>query len=125
METYVGLLRQSLDELRSAYPLLLDKLSQQVGDLLGHSLKSEAGRFEVSQRAGAVIGVSGDFRLDAFATRLKTASDSVEWLESIGLGSERLLSIVAEMTRQAVAEQKEPTEGASESPSEGKRPWGN
>jgi hypothetical protein len=30
------------------------------------------------------VGLSGDFRLDAFATRLKTASDSVEWIESIG-----------------------------------------
>jgi hypothetical protein len=216
LDAYTTLLRQSLDELRSAYPLLLDKLSQQVGDLLGHPLKSETGRFDLSQRAGAVAGVSGDFRLDAFATRLKTASDSVEWLESIGglaankpvrdwidndidralfeladlctrfrrvegvaqtigkrdelgalalivdtqdngrtlvqvsevlpgerdiamsvlaelkarlqqrgLGAERLLSIMAEMTRQAVSEQSASTDSALARPSEGKRSWRN
>lgn len=84
LETYTTLLRQSLHELRSAYPLLLDKLSNQVSDLLGESLNSEQGRFHLSRRAGVIVGVSGDFRLDAFATRLRTASDSVEWLESIG-----------------------------------------
>lgn len=216
LDTYTTLLRQSLDELRSAYPLLLDKLSQQVGDLLGRPLRSETGRFDLSQRAGAVAGVSGDFRLDAFATRLKTASDSVEWLESIGglaankpvrdwidndidralfeladlcarfrrvesvartiakrdelgalalivdtqdaggtllqvsevlpgerdiamsvlaelkarlqqrgLGAERLLSIMAEMTRQAVSEQSTSTDRAPARPSEGKRSWRN
>lgn len=77
-------LRQILDELRAAYPRLLDRLGTQVEKHLGGTLRSEEGRFRLSERAGKVVGLSGDFRLDAFATRLKSASDSVEWLESVG-----------------------------------------
>lgn len=81
---YTESLQAALDELRSAYPLLIDRLTRHTGEQLGGSLTSEEGRFELSRRASSVVGLSGDFRLDSFATRLKTASDSAEWLESIG-----------------------------------------
>jgi len=84
INTYMESLRQALDELRSAYPRLLDRISLHIGNQLGETLATERGRFDLSERASAVAGISGDFRLDAFANRLKIASESVEWLESIG-----------------------------------------
>lgn len=81
---YTATLRHALDELRSAYPRLLDKIALHIGEKLGGTLATESGRFELSERAAAVAGLSGDFRLDAFANRLKIATETVEWLESIG-----------------------------------------
>jgi Family of unknown function (DUF6079) len=84
LRAYTDALRSAVNELRAAYPRLLDKLTAHVGEQLGGTLATDKGRFAISERAGFVAGRSGDFRLDAFATRLKTASSAIEWIESIG-----------------------------------------
>ena len=84
LRAYTDNLRRAVDELRAAYPRLLDKLTAHVGEQLGGTLATDKGRFAISERAGFVAGRSGDFRLDALATRLKTASNAIEWIESIG-----------------------------------------
>ncbi len=84
LRAYTDAMRLAVDELRGAYPRLLDKLTAQVGEQIGGTLATDKGRFAISERAGFVAGRSGDFRLDAFAARLKTASNAIEWIESIG-----------------------------------------
>jgi hypothetical protein len=75
---------RAMDELRAAYPRLLDRLGMGIGSHLGADIATEEGRFRISERAVTVLGLSGDFRLDAFATRLKSPSNSLPWLESLG-----------------------------------------
>ena len=84
LRAYTTALRQAVDELRAAYPRLLDQLTAHVGEQLDGTLGTEKGRFQISERASIVLGRSGDFRLDAFATRLKSAATTIEWIESVG-----------------------------------------
>ena len=60
-------LAEALRELKGAYPAMLDDLCRRMLKALGH----KGADFSVlRERAQTVAGVSGDLRLDAFATRL-------------------------------------------------------
>jgi hypothetical protein len=59
-------LESCISELYEAYP----KMLQRVEKLLLKSLSHEGSVSELNERAGNVVGITGDFRLDAFATRL-------------------------------------------------------
>lgn len=71
-----------LDEMTRAYPKMLSELRT----LLETELRCKgnpAGYKQLASRAKNVIGLSGDYRLDAFATRLKGFTGKDEEVESI------------------------------------------
>jgi len=79
-ESYVKALRAPLHELSSAYGRMLSEVESKMLDAL------DAGQGDLEglrARAKAVAGVSGDLRLDAFATRLSTFDGSRTSLEGI------------------------------------------
>ncbi len=79
-------LGRSLDELVKAYPKLIAELRQQLIDELQIDGKGALGREEINMRARNIMQVSGDFKLDAFATRLanyKSGEDDIEGLASL------------------------------------------
>lgn len=76
-------LERAVSELRSAYPLMLDRLKAVLLKNLAHSDFSEIGQEVLKQRAERVIGMSGDFRLDAFARRIKGMHGDVNRLEGL------------------------------------------
>lgn len=79
-EAYVAALRAPLQELAGAYGELL---TQVEGKML-EALDASSGDFEaLRERARSVSGVSGEFRLDAFATRLANYDGSRAALEGI------------------------------------------
>jgi hypothetical protein len=68
------------DELSDAYRLMLSNVR---GHLLGALDHGERQLDDVHRRATTVKGITGDFKLDAFATRLETYSESDETIESL------------------------------------------
>ena len=78
----VAELREGLEELGGAYPAMLSSLR----DLLLQELrvKGDNGVEAVRRRAKEVMGVTGSFRLDAFAARLSAFDDTQESIEGIG-----------------------------------------
>ncbi|KDR27147.1 hypothetical protein [Caballeronia zhejiangensis] len=77
---YVKELRPAMEKLSSAY----DRMLQSVGDRMLEALDSSlADLGSLRKRATGLVGVSGDFRLDAFATRLTTFEGKREDLEGI------------------------------------------
>lgn len=79
-EAYVAALRAPLQELAGAYGELL---TQVEGKML-EALDASSGDLEaLRERARSVSGVSGEFRLDAFATRLANYDGSRAALEGI------------------------------------------
>lgn len=66
-------------ELNSAYGLALDRVSDRLLKALDHSGNLETLR----ERARVVQGISGDFRLDAFASRLLTFSGEAVDIEGL------------------------------------------
>lgn len=74
-------LRMGLAQLAGFYPAMLADLR----DLLLRELrvKDRNGVKEMRRRAKAVMGITGNFRLDAFAARLSTFDDSREAIEGI------------------------------------------
>lgn len=81
VEEVIAELRTGLEELADAYPAMLASL----GDLLLRELRvrSEGGAERLRRRAKAVMGVTGNYRLDAFAARLSTFDESREAIEGI------------------------------------------
>lgn len=77
----VAILREGLQELIDAYPKLLRSLHE----LLMRELRARDRNDLVAlhQRAKAVMGISGNYRLDAFAARLSAFDGSDEALEGI------------------------------------------
>ncbi|RYH07768.1 ATP-binding protein [Tropicimonas sp. IMCC6043] len=71
-----GLLR----ELNQAYETMLIRLRDKMLDALGHS---ERPFEELQRRAETIKGISGDLRLDAFASRLQGFSGSLADMESL------------------------------------------
>ncbi|HEJ3201152.1 TPA: ATP-binding protein [Pseudomonas aeruginosa] len=79
-KVYVKALRAPLQELTSAY----DNMLAEVKERMLEALDANSDDLEVlRQRASSVSGVSGDLRLDAFATRLANLDGSRSSLESI------------------------------------------
>lgn len=79
-EIYVNALREPLQELAGAY----DKMLTAAGDKMLEALDaSHCDLGALRLRARSVAGVSGDLRLDAFATRLTSFDGSPTSLESI------------------------------------------
>lgn len=81
VDTIVDMLRSGLRELAGAYPAMLISLRE----LLLQELRSSGpGRIEkLRRRAKAVMGVTGNYRLDAFAARLSTYDESQEAIEGL------------------------------------------
>ena len=75
-------IRTGLKELVNAYPAMLFSLESLLFNELG-TAKTRVGRKALSARAKAVIGLSGDFRLDAFASRLVDFEGTNEGIEGI------------------------------------------
>ena len=79
-KAYVKALRAPLQELASAYGKMLAKVEAKMFDALDAS-REDLGALR--ERASSVSGVSGDLRLDAFATRLAGFDGSRASLEGI------------------------------------------
>lgn len=79
-ESYVNALRVPLQELAGAYGKMLAAVEAKMFEALGASREDLA---SLRDRAKAVAGVSGDLRLDAFATRLSGLNESRASLEGI------------------------------------------
>lgn len=86
-EAYVTALREPLQELAGAYGILLNDVECQMLKALDASKKDLE---SLRKRAALVAGVSGDLRLDSFATRLASYDGTRSSLEGI-------LSLAAEM----------------------------
>lgn len=72
--------QQVTDELSGAYQRMLAGVRAHVLDALDHGSRTEA---ELRKRAATVKGLTGDFKLDAFATRLETYDQSAETIEAL------------------------------------------
>lgn len=79
-ENYVKSLWPPLKELTNAYGEMLFEVEEKMLDALGATRVDLAA---LRERAGSVSGVSGDLRLDAFATRLASFDGSRGSLEGI------------------------------------------
>jgi len=71
----------ALEEFGSAYPEMLAQLQRRMFKALGHNPDNDLGYLR--QRAETVVGLTGDFRLDAFATRLRQFTGISTDMESI------------------------------------------
>lgn len=79
-EDYVKALQPPLKELVTAY----DEMLRSIGNRMLEALDTSWNDFSSMQRrATGLVGVSGDFRLDAFATRLTTFEGKQESLEGV------------------------------------------
>ena len=74
-------LAAALEELGDAYPNMLADLQRKMLKALGHKSQDDLSRLR--KRAETVSGLTGDFRLDAFATRLMKFHGTEENMESI------------------------------------------
>lgn len=74
---YIGDL---LRELQKAYETMLMRLQGKMLSALGHKDSHLA---SLQRRSETIIGISGDLRLDAFASRLQSFSGSLEDMESL------------------------------------------
>lgn len=81
VEAVIAELSSGIEELAGAYPAMLVSLR----DLLLRELRvrGDDGGERLRQRAKAVMGVTGNYRLDAFAARLSTFDQSREAIEGI------------------------------------------
>lgn len=85
---YLRELGQALEEMQSAYDATLSRVMTRTFESLDASFSSEEDLEALRCRARTVAGISGDFRLDAFATRLSTLAtdrESVEGLLSLAV----------------------------------------
>lgn len=73
-------LKAVTDELSGAYRSMLTKVRDSLLDALDHGRRPLP---ELCTRAATVKGMSGDFKLDAFATRLETFDDTDESIEAL------------------------------------------
>lgn len=74
-------IKGALRELDAAYPEMLRDLSGKMLRALGHAAEDDFN--ELSRRARIVAGLTGDLRIDAFATRLTTYRGEPTELEAI------------------------------------------
>ncbi|KEZ70443.1 ATP-binding protein [Pseudomonas amygdali pv. tabaci str. ATCC 11528] len=79
-ESYVAALRAPLHEIAEAYPKMLSEVEAKMLQALDASRNNLD---SLRERATAVAGISGNFRLDAFSTRLASYDGSRSALEGI------------------------------------------
>ena len=82
IDAIVASIRAGLQDLVNAYPNMLAGLDRLMLSEL-NAVKSKKGRNALSQRAKNVHGLSGDFRLDAFTSRLMSFTGTREEIEGI------------------------------------------
>lgn len=82
-EAVVAALRDGLRELVQAYPAMLRELEAVMLRELRIGELTTAGQAELRCRAEAVRGLTGNYRLDAFATRLQTYAGAIEEIEGL------------------------------------------
>jgi hypothetical protein len=75
--------RDGLVELVSAYPGMIQKFYSIMLSELGVPNESNQSLTNLKERAKNIKGITGDFKLDAFAGRLSTFSGSVEEIEGL------------------------------------------
>lgn len=80
---YLEALGETLQELQSAYPSMLSRVLDRTLETLDASFASENDIEAVRRRSQTVIGISGDFRLDAFAGRLSMLSRDPDTVDSL------------------------------------------
>ncbi len=76
----IAKLKLVTDELFSAYPAMLARVKEKLFAALDHTGRDVEA---LQKRAAGVKGITGDFLLDAFATRLETYVDDTESIEKI------------------------------------------
>ena len=82
-EAVVVALQEGLRELVEAYPKLLRELETVLLSELRIDELTDAHRSDLQVRAASVRGLTGNYRLDAFATRLQTYSSELEEIEGL------------------------------------------
>jgi hypothetical protein len=75
-----GRLALVLDELAGAYPAMLDQVRNKMLAALDHCDRPLA---ELQQRAATVKGITGDLRVDAFASRLEVIDEGQVVIEGL------------------------------------------
>lgn len=80
---FLDAMGEALREMQSAYPEMLSRVLSRTLETLDASFESERDIAAIRHRSETVIGISGDFRLDAFAGRLATLSQDPEAVESL------------------------------------------
>jgi hypothetical protein len=75
--------RDGLVELSAAYPEMIEKFFQVMLRGLGVPNNSPRSLEDLRERARNIVGVAGDFKLDAFASRLAEFSGTVEEIEEL------------------------------------------
>lgn len=76
-------LQEGLRELLEAYPKLLRELENVLLSELRIDELTDAHRSDLQVRAASVRGLTGNYRLDAFATRLQTYNSELEEIEGL------------------------------------------
>ncbi len=83
-EAFVARMREAMDELRAAYPRLLERVRQQLATCLADGATSP-GRAEMARRATQVVLAAREPRLAAFARSMAdTALGDHAWAERMG-----------------------------------------
>jgi hypothetical protein len=82
-DAVVSALRTGLRELVDAYPAMLRELEQVMLRELRIDTLTAAARASLHQRAETIRGLTGNYRLDAFATRLASFTGGEEEIEGL------------------------------------------
>jgi hypothetical protein len=77
-------LRSAITDLGSAYERMLETLADTLASSFGIKTLSQSALDELAERSDRIAGLSGDFRLDAFARRLGSNDSRVSRLEGLG-----------------------------------------
>lgn len=84
VEAFAAALGAGLQELRDAYPRLLETIGARVVAAFGLRAGGAAGRSELQERHALVAGTTNDAQLRALGVRLETAdAGDAAWLESV------------------------------------------
>lgn len=85
VDLFVNALKETIAELRMAYPLLQERIKSELIDALGVGRTTDKIRTVLARRAQRLIGTLAEPRLKAFCNRLADIElPESEWLESLG-----------------------------------------
>jgi hypothetical protein len=85
VKRFVERLRECIDELRAAYPQLLQKMKDEIQTCFNRTGSIDAVRAELAQSANRVVSSVKEPRLKAFCLRLADqALDDDPWVEGVG-----------------------------------------
>jgi hypothetical protein len=82
-DAIIGAVKTGLDELINAYPAMLNDMAKTMFIELRVPKVNDEAYDELHLRAETVRGLTGNYRLDAFATRLSTFTGSIDEIEGI------------------------------------------